>query len=95
VVTGSRIRGVNATGSQVIAIDQSDIAEAPVQSTADLLRRVPQVVTLGANPNGGTAQNGAANATRSAGINLRGLGTPRLSCSTMASVCHRRALKGS
>jgi iron complex outermembrane receptor protein len=74
LVTGSRIRGVNATGSQVIAIDQRDIAEAPVQSTADLLRRVPQVVTLGANPNGGSAQNGAANVTRSAGINLRGLG---------------------
>jgi iron complex outermembrane receptor protein len=74
LVTGSRIRGINVTGSQVIAIDQSDIAQTPVQSTADLLRRVPQVVTLGANPNGGSAQNGAANVTRSAGINLRGLG---------------------
>lgn len=74
LVTGSRIRGINVPGSQVIAIDQSDIAEAPVQTTADLLRRVPQVVTLGANPNGGTSQNGAANVTRSAGINLRGLG---------------------
>jgi iron complex outermembrane receptor protein len=74
LVTGSRIRGITATGSQVIAIDQRDIAEAPVQTTADLLRRVPQVVTLGANPNGGSAQNGAANVTRSAGINLRGLG---------------------
>jgi iron complex outermembrane receptor protein len=74
LVTGSRIRGISATGSQVIAIDERDIAEAPVQTTADLLRRVPQVVTLGANPNGGSAQNGAANVTRSAGINLRGLG---------------------
>ena len=74
LVTGSRIRGINVTGSQVIAIDQDDIAQTPVQSTADLLRRVPQVVTLGANPNGGSAQNGAANVTRSAGINLRGLG---------------------
>src|SRR5687768_6159036 len=51
LVTGSRIRGINVAGSQVIAIDQSDIQEAPVQTTADLLRRVPQVVTLGANPN--------------------------------------------
>ncbi|HEU4651991.1 MAG TPA: TonB-dependent receptor plug domain-containing protein, partial [Croceibacterium sp.] len=74
LVTGSRIRGINVTGSQVIAIDQTDIAQTPVQSTADLLRRVPQVVTLGANPNGGSSQNGAANVTRSAGINLRGLG---------------------
>ncbi|MEO6152555.1 MAG: TonB-dependent receptor [Croceibacterium sp.] len=74
VVTGSRIRGVEAVGSSVIAIDQTKIAETPVQSTAELLRRVPQIVTLGANPNGGSAQNGAANATRSSGINLRGIG---------------------
>lgn len=75
VVTGSRIRGVSAVGSNVIAIDQSKIAAEPVTSTADLLRRVPQVVGLGQNRNGGTAQNGAANATRGAGINLRGIGT--------------------
>lgn len=74
LVTGSRIRGVSAVGSNVIAIDRERIEQEPVQSTADLLRRVPQVVTLGANPNGGSAQNGAANATRSSGINLRGLG---------------------
>ncbi|HVI99878.1 MAG TPA: TonB-dependent receptor [Sphingomonas sp.] len=75
VVTGSRIRGVEAVGSNVIAIDQSAIADEPVTSTNDLLRRVPQVVSLGANRNGGRAQNGAANATRGAGINLRGIGT--------------------
>ena len=75
VVTGSRIRGVAPVGSNVIAIDQAKIAEEPVTSVSDLLRRVPQVVSLGANRNGGTAQNGAANATRAAGINLRGIGT--------------------
>jgi len=75
VVTGTRIKGVSATGSNVIAVDQAKIADTPVTSTADLLRRVPQVVSLGANRNGGTAQNGAANATRGAGINLRGIGT--------------------
>ncbi|MGX7895328.1 TonB-dependent receptor plug domain-containing protein [Tsuneonella sp. HG222] len=74
VVTGSRIRGVSAVGSNVIAFDQTEIAEAPATTTADLLRKVPQIITLGANPAGGSAQNGAANATRSAGINLRGLG---------------------
>ena len=75
IVTGSRIRGVRAVGSNVIAIDQTTIAQEPVTSTADLLRRVPQVISLGANRNGGSAQNGAANATRGAGINLRGIGT--------------------
>ncbi|MDB5670272.1 MAG: TonB-dependent receptor, partial [Alphaproteobacteria bacterium] len=75
VVTGSRIRGIAPVGSNVISVDQERIAETPVVSTNDLLRRVPQVVSLGANRQGGSAQNGAANATRGAGINLRGIGT--------------------
>lgn len=75
VVTGSRIRGIAPVGSNVIAIDSTKIQQEPSVSTADLLRRVPQVVGLGANRNGGTAQNGAANATRASGINLRGIGT--------------------
>lgn len=75
VVTGSRIRGIDPVGSNVIALDQERIEEEPVNSTNELLRRVPQVVSLGANRAGGSAQNGAANATRGAGINLRGLST--------------------
>lgn len=75
VVTGSRIRGIEPVGSNVIALDAEKILEEPVISTNDLLRRVPQVVSLGANRAGGSAQNGAANATRGAGINLRGLST--------------------
>lgn len=75
IVTGSRIRGIDPVGSAVIAIDADQIMEEPVTSTNDILRRVPQVVSLGANRAGGTAQNGAANATRGAGINLRGLST--------------------
>ena len=75
VVTGSRIRGIDPVGSAVIAIDAEEIMEEPVTSTNDILRRVPQVVSLGANRAGGNAQNGAANATRGAGINLRGLST--------------------
>ncbi|WP_374281009.1 TonB-dependent receptor [Novosphingobium sp.] len=75
VVTGSRIRGIAPVGSNVIGISAEKIAAEPVISTNDLLRRVPQVVSLGANRNGGSAQNGAANATRGAGINLRGIST--------------------
>lgn len=75
IVTGSRIRGIDPVGSAVIAIDAEEIMAEPVTSTNDILRRVPQVVSLGANRAGGSAQNGAANATRGAGINLRGLST--------------------
>ena len=74
-VTGSRIRGIEPVGSNVIGIDMEEIQAEPVISTNDLLRRVPQVVSLGANRAGGSAQNGAANATRGAGINLRGIST--------------------
>jgi iron complex outermembrane recepter protein len=74
-ITGSRIRGIAPVGSNVIAVDQEKIAQTPVISTNDLLRRVPQVVSLGANRQGGSAQNGGANATRGAGINLRGIST--------------------
>lgn len=75
IVTASRIRGVPAVGSNIIALDQQKIAQEPVTSVSDMLRRVPQVVGLGANRNGGSAQNGQANATRGAGINLRGIST--------------------
>ena len=75
VVTGSRIRGIEPVGSAVIGITAEQIRDEPVVSTNELLRRVPQVVSLGANRAGGSAQNGAANATRGAGINLRGLST--------------------
>lgn len=74
-VTGSRIRGIAPVGSAVIALDAQKIQDEPVISTNDILRRVPQVVSLGANRAGGSAQNGAANATRGAGINQRGLST--------------------
>jgi iron complex outermembrane receptor protein len=75
IVTGSRIRGIDPIGSNVIALGSEEILAEPVISTNDLLRRVPQVVSLGANRAGGAAQNGAANATRGAGINLRGIST--------------------
>ncbi|MCK5746677.1 MAG: TonB-dependent receptor plug domain-containing protein, partial [Oricola sp.] len=74
IVTGSRIRGIDPVGSDVIAIGQDEISTTPTTTTADLLRRLPQVVSLGPNANGGSAQNGAANVTRGAGINLRGIG---------------------
>lgn len=75
IITGSRIRGIDPVGSAVIGISAEQIQDEPVTSTNDILRRVPQVVSLGANRAGGSAQNGAANATRGAGINLRGLST--------------------
>ena len=75
VITGSRIRGVEATGSNVIALDRDVIIETGAPSTGDLIRRLPQVVGLGASETGSSAQNGAANVTRGIAVNLRGIGS--------------------
>jgi iron complex outermembrane receptor protein len=75
VVTGSRIRGAESVGSTVISLDREVIIESGAPSTGDLLRKVPQIVGLGASETASGAQNGAANATRSIAVNLRGIGS--------------------
>jgi iron complex outermembrane receptor protein len=75
VITGSRIRGVEATGSNVIALDRDVIIETGAPSAGDLIRRLPQVVGLGASETASGAQNGAANVTRGVSVNLRGIGS--------------------
>lgn len=75
VVTGSRIRGVEPVGSNVVGIDREEIVEAGAPTTGDLLREVPQIVGLGASETGSAAQNAAANVTRAMGVNLRGIGS--------------------
>ncbi|CAN5616726.1 TonB-dependent receptor [soil metagenome] len=74
IVTGSRIRGVEAVGSNVVSINQEKIVQSGTSSAADLLRKVPQVIGLGPSATASSAQNGAANATRGSGVNLRGVG---------------------
>ncbi len=76
VVTGSRFRGVAPVGSPVIGVSRSDIVEAGKNNTSDILREIPQVVSLGANEAlGGSGQDATANQSRAQGLNIRGLGT--------------------
>ena len=75
VVTGSRIRGVEPTGSAVIALDRDVIVQTGAPTTSDLIRKLPQIVGLGASETASGAQNGAANATRGVAVNLRGIGS--------------------
>ncbi|HEY5809201.1 MAG TPA: TonB-dependent receptor [Povalibacter sp.] len=75
LVTGSRIRGVETTGSNVIALDRELIIESGAPTTGDLIRRLPQVIGLGASETASGAQNGAANVTRGVSVNLRGIGS--------------------
>lgn len=77
VVTGSRIRGVGPVGSAVVGLDQKDITKQGVASTADLLRTVPSVLNIGADPSHYISnQKANANTAFGTGINLRGIGTP-------------------
>jgi iron complex outermembrane recepter protein len=91
VVTGTRIRGVSAVGSQVLGIDAQEIRESGRANTVDLLRSVPQITNLGfdeSRTNG--AQRAIANLTGGSSINLRGLGAE----ATLVLVDGRRPLPG-
>ena len=76
VVTGTRIRGVEApVGSTVIAIGAEDIPRSGLATASELLRSIPQVTNLGlddSRTNG--AQRAISNLSSGSSINLRGLG---------------------
>lgn len=75
VVTGTSIRGVASAGAPVIAMDREELIATGLATSSDLARALPQVLNLGADESRlGGAQDGAANATRVSGINLRGIG---------------------
>ena len=75
VVTGSRIRGVTSAGTEPITLTRENLLDSGLATTSDLTRALPQVINLGADESRlGGAQDGAANTTRIAGINLRGIG---------------------
>lgn len=46
VVTGTLIRGVEATGSQTIALDETAIIESGASTTNELLGEIPQIATF-------------------------------------------------
>jgi iron complex outermembrane receptor protein len=76
IVTGSSIRGVAPTGSQLISVSTDDILKQPVSSTANILRKIPQIVNLGADEARlNRVANANANVSLASGINLRGIGT--------------------
>lgn len=75
VVTGSRIRGIEPVGAKVIGIEREAAIEIGAPTAGDLLRKVPQIIGLGASETAAGAQNGAANVTRGIAVNLRGIGS--------------------
>jgi iron complex outermembrane receptor protein len=68
VVTGSRIRGVEAVGSSVITLGSDQIAKQPSASVHDLLKTVPQVAGFGIDPSSAVVTGtSGTNTTRGAG----------------------------
>lgn len=78
VVTGTRIGGEAPVGTALVQLDQEDIQETGLTSTADVLNTVPSILRLGSGDNyaGGQAQQ--SNTLNSFNFNkspnIRGLG---------------------
>lgn len=77
IVTGTQLRGVAPVGSSMIGVDRTQMLETGLATTADILKTVPQVSSLGpGEATLGTNVNSATlNTTRANGLNLRGLGS--------------------
>jgi outer membrane receptor protein involved in Fe transport len=80
VVTGTHIRGDQATTAPLIVISREQIDRSGYSTTQDLLRALPQNFVggdAGASEDGvfGIGSSANANNTSASGINLRGLGT--------------------
>ncbi|MFC3077441.1 TonB-dependent receptor [Phenylobacterium terrae] len=75
VVTGSRIRGVETVGSNVVSLGAEEIARQPSATVHDLLKQVPQIQGFGYDPSSAVVSGtSGTNTTRGSALNLRGLG---------------------
>ena len=78
IVTGTRIRGVQAVGSSTISLSQEDMQNTGLTSTADILQEYPQLLSLGAglgSTGAGTdAQGETLDNTFARAVNIRGIG---------------------
>ena len=70
VVTGTLLRGIAPTGTNVVGVTREDIASTGVTSSSDLLARVPQVT----NAFGGVPQGSSTIAEPITRPNIRSLG---------------------
>lgn len=75
VVTGTRIRGVAATGSATVSLGREELIQSGAATPVEALREVPQIQNLGYDDAPHTAQNGNGNQQRGSTVNLRGLGS--------------------
>lgn len=90
VVTGTSIRGAAPVGSAVQAVDITEVRASGYSNINDVLKTIPQVLSLGPEEGrGGGVQSANSNITQAKTVNLRGLGTE----STLVLVNGRRIVK--
>jgi iron complex outermembrane recepter protein len=73
-VTGTRVRGKEPVGSQVIIIDRTEIERSGAGTTQEVLNNLPQNFQGGVSEDTRTGAEGSTNIGRSSSPNLRGLG---------------------
>ena len=78
VVTGTRIRGVAPVGSDLLQLDSAALEKTGQLSTADILAKVPSVLTLGSGSSYSGGSNQSTSDLNAMGFNkspnLRGFG---------------------
>ncbi|MCP5390847.1 MAG: TonB-dependent receptor [Sphingomonadaceae bacterium] len=74
LVTGTRIRGIDPTGSNVIAIGNDEFDNSLIISAQDLVNQIPQNEGAGFNEATFAQVFVGANTTRAGSVNLRGVG---------------------
>ena len=74
VVTGSRIRGAEPVGSNVIGMDREAIETANGMTVDRIIKELPQVFDLGVSESSRGQAGGAGNIVFGNTINLRGIG---------------------
>jgi len=73
VVTGSRIRGAEPVGSNVIGMDREAIETANGMTVDRIIKELPQVFDLGVSESSRGQAGGAGNIVFGNTINLRGI----------------------
>lgn len=74
ISTGSRIRGIAPTGSNVISLGQTEINNTSALTIMDLVKQIPQISGAGFNEATFSSPFGGLNVTRGGAVNLRGVG---------------------
>lgn len=75
LVTGSRIRGVVAAGSDIMTVGAETLQETPATTVSKALMNLPQVLNFGNNEQSLRSPTGT-NSQRATTINIHGLGSP-------------------